>query len=74
MSVINICHVREVSRYISLSVNTNTILVSVSHSLRHVQRPKCLQSKSKESLTSNFKQVFLTPLYTITVLLFIDFV
>ena len=58
MSVNNICHVRKVSRYIPLSVNTSRTLASVSHNLRHVQRSKCLQFKPKVSLTSNFKQVF----------------
>ena len=74
MSVNNICHVRKVSRYIPLSVNTSRILVSVSHNLRHAQSRKCLEFKSKVSLTSNFKQVFLSQLYTIiAVILFITF-
>ena len=70
MSLNNICHVHKISCYIPLSVNTSTTLASVSHNLHHVQRPKCLQFKSKVSLTSNFKQIFLSLLYTIIVVIF----
>ena len=37
ISINNICHVRKVSPYIPLSVNTSTTLVHVSHNKRHVQ-------------------------------------
>ena len=37
MSVNNIYHVRKVSPYIPLSVNTSTTLARVFHNVRHVQ-------------------------------------
>ena len=37
ISVRNIYHVRKVSHYIPLSVNTSTTLVHISHNVRHVQ-------------------------------------
>ena len=66
VSVNTTCCVRNVSPYIPLSVNTSTSLVNyVSHNVRYVQRPKCVSFKSKVSVTSNFKYVSSSPLYTI---------
>ena len=62
------CHVRNMSPYIPLSVDTSTSLVNyVPHNVSHVQRPKCVSFKSKVSVTSNFKRVSLSLLYTIFV-------
>ena len=62
------CRVRNVSPYIPLSVNTSTPLVNyVSHNVRHVQRSKFVSFKSKVSVTSKFKYVSSSPLYTIFV-------
>ena len=67
-SVNTTCRVRNVSPYIPLSVNTSTPLVNyVSHNVRHVQRPKFVSFKSKVSVTSKFKYVSSSPLYTIFV-------
>ena len=68
VSVNTTCHVRNVSPYIPLSVNTSTPLVNyVSHNVRHVQRSKFVSFKSKVSVTSKFKYVSSSPLYTIFV-------
>ena len=68
VSVNTTCRVCKVSPYIRLSVNTSTSLVNyVSHSVRHVQRPKCVSFRSKVPVTSNFKYVSSAPLYTIFV-------
>ena len=70
VSVNTTCRVRKVSPYIPLSVNTSTSLVNyVSHNVRHVQRPKCVSFKSKVSVTSKFKYVSSSPLYTIFVVI-----
>ena len=39
----------------------------MSHNVRHVHRPKCMSYKSKLSVTSKFKYVSSSPLYTIFV-------
>ena len=63
VSVNTTCRIRKVSPYIPLSVNASTSLVNyVSHNVRHVQRPKCVAFKSKESFTSNFRYVSSPPL------------
>ena len=68
VSVNTTCCVRNLSPYIPLSVNTSTSLVSyVSQNVRHVQCPKCVSFKSKVSVTSNFKYVYSSPLYTVFV-------
>ena len=68
ISVNTTCRVRNVSPYIPLSVNTSTPLVNyVSHNVRHVQRSKFVSFKSKVSVTSKFKYVSSSPLYTIFV-------
>ena len=68
VSINTICCVRNFSPYITLSVNTSTSLVNyVSHNLRYEQRPKCISFKSKMSVTSNFKYVSSSTLYTIFV-------
>ena len=68
VSVSTTCHVRNVSPYILLSVNTSTPLVNyVSHNVRHVQRPKFVSFKSKVSVTSKFKYVSSSLLHTIFV-------
>ena len=68
VSVNTTCRVHNVSPYIPLSVNTSTPLVNyVSHNVRHVQRPKFVSFKSKVSVTSKFKYVSSSPLYTIFV-------
>ena len=68
VSVNATCRVCNVSPYIHLSVNTSTLLVNyVSYNVHHVQGPKCVSFKSKVSVTSNFKYVSLSPLYTIFV-------
>ena len=70
LSINTTCHVCNVSVYIHLSVNTSTSLVNyVSHNVRHVQRPKCVSFKSKVSVTSKFKYVSSSPLYTIFVVI-----
>ena len=68
MSVNTTCHVCKVSPYIPLSVNTSTTFVNyVSYNVYHVQHPKCVSFKSRVSVTSNFKYVSTSPLYTILV-------
>ena len=70
VSVSTTSHVRNVSPYILLSVNTSTPLVNyVCHNVRHVQRPKFVPFKSKVSVTSKFKYVSSSPLYTIFVVI-----
>ena len=70
ISVNTTCRVRNASPYIPYSVNTSTPLVNyVFHSVRHVQRPKCASFKSKLSVTSKFKYVSSSPLYTIFVVI-----
>ena len=65
MFVDNICHVRKVSPYIPLDVNTRKTLLDDFHNVRHAQRPKCVAFKSKVSDTSNLKHISLSPLYKI---------
>ena len=68
MSVSTTCRVRKASPYVPPSVNTSTTLVNyISHNVRHVQHPKCVSFKSRVSVTSNFKYVSSSPLYTILV-------
>ena len=56
------------SPYIPYSVNTSTPLVSyVSHNIRHVQHPKYVSFQSKLSVTSKFKYVSSSLLYTVFV-------
>ena len=60
------CHVRKVSPYIPLSVNSSTTHVDY---VSHVQHSRCLSFRSKVSVAYNFKYVSLSPLYTILVVI-----
>ena len=56
------------SPYIPVSVNNSATLVYyVSHNVRHVQCLKCVFFTSKVSVTSNFRHVPSSLLYTILV-------
>ena len=70
MFVSDICHVRKVSPYIPLPVNSSTTLVNrVLHNVSHVHRPTCVSFKSIVSVTSNYKYVSLSPLYAVLVVI-----